>query len=785
MIDDTGSIDFKVSSNITSFVCPACGDPAPKARLLIAYEKHSLYRCQPCLSLIYHPFPEIDYRQHTDPLSIRDYVEMNAAIDVVAYNILRVIRRNSIGKLLDIGCGFGFALDSVRTITGWTVRGFEPSQYGAEGRKQLDLDIVSDFAPVNADENDTYNVVHCSEVIEHVEDPAAFLGILTSYLSDDGVLVLTTPNPARIHAGAQQAVMLSLLSPGAHTMLLSESALTALLKQAGLEHVVVDASQASTLYYASRRPIPFQDSDPWSGAILQYYERALERTVPGSSLDIGLRYRLFRASMDFGAYKRAEKNFKPYLSEADPEAKLATVDSMEAFGQHWPYCIAASTYYDAMLHLIHKASYLDAARLFRASHQLCRTKIELNPAISGVEADLIWRATYHMALSQFHAGLRDQAADSLKPFLKGATDPATPVDLVPAIRQLQTFLGVAPKPEPKFMAPSLLGKRLTIAAIIPLYNGAQFIEKSVRSVLEQTRPADEIIVVDDGSTDDGMQIAKDLLASYRGVQIHSKPNGGQSSARNFGVSKCSSDLLAFLDQDDWWYPLHLSVLERTAKKKHNGKFGWVYSDLDEYDLKGNLVCRKFIGTMGGEHPKRTLHNCLGQDMFVLPSASLISREAFEQVGGFDENLSGYEDDDLFLKIYRAGYVNVFVNNSLSGWRIHDSSSSYSPSMGRSAMVYASKLFANFPDARVRYRHYTRDLIAPRFLRPAFINYRNALNSKDPKVRAKALSDLDTVIAKLGWRRRLLFTAIRPVAAIPLVARVLTSEKLRPMVRRIL
>ena len=75
---------------------------------------------------------------------------------------------------------------------------------------------------------------------------------------------------------------------------------------------------------------------------------------------------------------------------------------------------------------------------------------------------------------------------------------------------------------------------------------------------------------------------------------------------------------------------------------------WMTSDLDEIDEDGYLVARSYLGKLGTAHPKRHVYDCIRQDMFILPSASLILREAFLSVGGFDERLCGYEDDDLFL-----------------------------------------------------------------------------------------------------------------------------------------
>src|SRR5258708_4402360 len=101
-------------------------------------------------------------------------------------------------------------------------------------------------------------------------------------------------------------------------------------------------------------------------------------------------------------------------------------------------------------------------------------------------------------------------------------------------------------------------QNLSIVAIIPLYNGARWIEQSIASVLAQTLQPEEFIVVDDGSTDNGPEIVF-RLAKDHPITLLRKPNGGQSSARNFGVAKSQSALIALLDQDDIWYPNHLKV----------------------------------------------------------------------------------------------------------------------------------------------------------------------------------------------------------------------------------
>jgi len=293
----------------------------------------------------------------------------------------------------------------------------------------------------------------------------------------------------------------------------------------------------------------------------------------------------------------------------------------------------------------------------------------------------------------------------------------------------------------------------SIVAIIPLYNGARWIEQSIRSVLAQTLAPDEFIVVDDGSTDDGPRIVERLAQSHP-IRLLRKPNGGQSSARNFGVAHSNSALIALLDQDDGWYPHHLATLVKPFRKQRGVPLGWVYSNLDEIDESGRMVNKRMLSLIPGENPKQSLVRCLSNDLFILPSASLVSRRAFEAVGGFDERLCGYEDDDLFLRLFRAGYDNIFIDEPLSQWRIYQTSTSYTSRMARSRMIYAKKLFEQFPNNRAQRLYWSRDCLAPRFVYQTLRDYVRALETRDADMFRTAVAHLQILLPHLSIKRRL-------------------------------
>jgi glycosyltransferase involved in cell wall biosynthesis len=324
-----------------------------------------------------------------------------------------------------------------------------------------------------------------------------------------------------------------------------------------------------------------------------------------------------------------------------------------------------------------------------------------------------------------------------------------------------------------------------VTVIIPLYNGAWCIERALHSVLRQTRAADEIVVVDDGSSDDGLSLARRIAGDDPRFVFLSQKNAGQSAARNAAARAAKGTLLAFLDQDDWWYPDHLEKLEGPFLIPRYDPLGWSYSDLDEFDAEGRLVTRRMLSQMAAGHPKRSLAQCLRENMFVVPSATLLNRDAFHAVGGFDGQLTGYEDDDLFLRMFRAGFGNEFLPEALTAWRIHGGSSSYSPRMLRSARVYALKLLRDYPDDKKLRRWYSRDLIAPRFIKTALGSLRAAMESGNKEIADESLRLVDTLIPYLRPGLSIALRICRPFMQIPAVARTVFALGLHRLVWKVI
>jgi glycosyltransferase involved in cell wall biosynthesis len=295
---------------------------------------------------------------------------------------------------------------------------------------------------------------------------------------------------------------------------------------------------------------------------------------------------------------------------------------------------------------------------------------------------------------------------------------------------------------------------ITVAAVIPLYNGAEFIEEAITSVAAQTDPVDEIIVVNDGSTDNGPEIVRSLLNSYP-ITVLQQPNAGQSAARNAAINHTSCTHVAFLDQDDIWYHNHISVLKKPFLKGKMPNLALVYGNLNQIDRAGRMILQRCLDVVPTPQPKTSLRQCLEHDMFIVPSACLVSKEAIKVVGMFDERLSGYEDDDLFTRMFSASYDSVYINAPVTKWRLYASSTSFSDRMAKSRMIYFRKHLELHPYDPAFELHWGRDIIGPRFMRLAHNDFVKATRSRDLAEIERAWADVEEIapVMKIGTRRR--------------------------------
>jgi glycosyltransferase involved in cell wall biosynthesis len=185
---------------------------------------------------------------------------------------------------------------------------------------------------------------------------------------------------------------------------------------------------------------------------------------------------------------------------------------------------------------------------------------------------------------------------------------------------------------------------MSVCAIIPAYNAEAFIHKAIESVLNQTTPVEEIIVVDDGSRDGTCAVVESYAPK---VRLLRQKNQGPSAARNRAVQESTADYIAFLDADDLWDPkkierqLHAlnatkdSVLCYTGLLQFNPEEGW---ERPSKPIPPAQVAKQ----LRLRNPQ------------IVPSSVVVSRENFLRSGGFDTGLKGSEDWDFLIAMQQLG-----------------------------------------------------------------------------------------------------------------------------------
>jgi len=214
-----------------------------------------------------------------------------------------------------------------------------------------------------------------------------------------------------------------------------------------------------------------------------------------------------------------------------------------------------------------------------------------------------------------------------------------------------------------------------ISVVIATLNRRRLVTEAIRSVLAQTQPVEEIIVIDDGSTDGTEETLTRVFGSH--IRYVWQDNAGVSAARNNGLAMAGGRFLTLLDSDDRWHP------DKTRLQK-----AW----LDDHPGYGMVVCDVARVTQDG-HPIDTLHrrNAIPEDGEVLrwvlrdptlvPASVMFRREVFESTGGFDTRLSTGEDLEFHLRVARDWKIGVIELVLATAMRGHDglsaSASTYS------------------------------------------------------------------------------------------------------------
>ena len=194
----------------------------------------------------------------------------------------------------------------------------------------------------------------------------------------------------------------------------------------------------------------------------------------------------------------------------------------------------------------------------------------------------------------------------------------------------------------------------TISVIIPTLNRRNLLKRAVKSVLEQTMPTEEIIVVDNGSTDGTRSM---IRSSFPAVHCITEHKLGVSAARNRGISIAKGDWIAFLDSDDAWLPTKLE--KQVAAHSTNSDFRLIHTDEIWYRKGKRVNQMKKHKKRGGDIFEKCLLLCC-----ISPSCVLLRKDLVQDVGLFDEALPACEDYDLWLRI-TSGESVLYVDEALT------------------------------------------------------------------------------------------------------------------------
>lgn len=209
-----------------------------------------------------------------------------------------------------------------------------------------------------------------------------------------------------------------------------------------------------------------------------------------------------------------------------------------------------------------------------------------------------------------------------------------------------------------------------VTILIPVYNGSRFVKDAIDSALAQTYDNFEILVVNDGSTDNTEEVLKEYGNKIRFI---SKPNGGVSTALNVGIENMRGEWLSWLSHDDRYLPnklLHqVQKLNEIMDCGVDIKKVILYCNNERIDVNGNFISKKGHIYDENESIKDSMLNNI-RHYNICGCAVLVPKHAFDAVGGFRVEIPTCSDADMWYRMMFAGYRFVFMNEVLVQSRQH-------------------------------------------------------------------------------------------------------------------
>jgi len=228
---------------------------------------------------------------------------------------------------------------------------------------------------------------------------------------------------------------------------------------------------------------------------------------------------------------------------------------------------------------------------------------------------------------------------------------------------------------------------MKVSVIIPNYNYGRFLRQAIQSALDQTVKPHEVIVVDDGSSDNSRQILDPFGDS---IILVEQANAGVAAARNNGAAIATGDLLAFLDADDYWQG---QKLEKQVQKFSSPDIGFAHCGMTNVDENGNRIDDYIVGEEGD-----VAERLLRFQPVVIATTIVVKRDLFKKVGGYDTNrdLHPSEDWDLCYRLSREARLG-FVREPLVYYRHHGGGGHTKiERMERAMLIAFKKAFSTAP-----------------------------------------------------------------------------------------
>ena len=245
-----------------------------------------------------------------------------------------------------------------------------------------------------------------------------------------------------------------------------------------------------------------------------------------------------------------------------------------------------------------------------------------------------------------------------------------------------------------------MSERNLVSVVIPTYNRAGTIGRAVDSVLSQDYPHLEVVVVDDGSTDDTADLMAEKYTGDGRVRFFQYPNGGCCVARNRGLREARGEFVAMLDSDDYWLPGKLSLQVRILQA--NPGLSMVWSDMDAVDVSGQVVYRRYLREMYSgykyfpalldlfDSEQRTEDGVpyymgnLGQALILgnlVHTSTVVARaDRLAHAGDYDKSMSPSEDQDYYYRVCQTGPV-AFIDAVTLHYQVGAADAATSSSQG--------------------------------------------------------------------------------------------------------